>query len=443
MPSDSLDSLRFDDVRSMHLLVALSGGADSVALLALLRRAQEDYGLRITAAHYHHGIRGVDADADAAFCRDLCARLGVPLIEGSGDVPLCAREKRLGLEEAAREMRYAFLHRALQQAGADKIALAHHLNDQAETILMHLFRGAGMGGMGGMARMQGTLFRPLLDVPKRALMDFLEENGIGWREDATNQISDNPRNALRLHVMPEIEKSYPAAAGAIARYGHIARQEDQFLARLTERFLADRLQRGPYGARLILQGDEDDTLLRRALRHLAGGDLSLRQTDALLALARSEKGRMEISGALFAEKAGGAMYFLPKGKEKPAAVALQIPGETLLPGVCKVLAERGNFAIEAGDPLVECLDEASLAGAQLRLRRDGDRIRPLGSPGERLLSDYLIDKKIHRPLRDWTPVVAVGRQILWAGGVGISHRARIQSDTRRMVRLKIIPITDE
>lgn len=443
MPADSIRKLRFDDVRSMHLLVALSGGADSVALLALLCRERSTYGLHITAVHYHHGIRGDAADADAAFCRHLCAEMGVELIEGSGNVPHYARENHLGLESAAREMRYAFLHRVLDEIKADKIALAHHLDDQAETILMHLLRGAGCSGISGMHRIQGRLYRPLLEIPKADLVQFLQENGIGWREDSTNHIADNPRNALRLHVLPKIEESYPAAAAAIARYGCIAAEEDDCLRCMTQRFLAENLERGPYGQRLLLRGDEDAALLRRVLRQIAGGSLTFEKTDAAVAIARREKGRLEISGTLSIEKTPRALYFLPKGREKPAAVPLKIPGITALGGICRILAECGDFPIDGHNPLVECLDAEALDGAQLRLRQDGDRIHPLGAAGERLLSDYLIDKKMDRPLRNCMPVVARGRQILWAGGVGISHTARIQSDTRRRVRLTIIPITDE
>ena len=443
MAADLIRKLRFDDVQGMHLLVALSGGADSVALLALLCQARSDYGLGISAVHFHHGIRNEEADSDAAFCRGLCARLGVELIEGSGSVPRYARENHLGMESAAREMRYAFLRRVLHEVRADKIALAHHLDDQAETILMHLFRGAGLSGIRGMQRMQDDLYRPLLDISKAELVQFLQENGIGWREDSTNFIADNPRNALRLHALKEIEKHYPSVSAAIARYGRIAAEEDIWLQRMTGRFLVEHLQSGPYGRRLLLHGDEDTALLRRCIRSIAGAHLSLEKTDEAVAIARSEKGRMEISGKLTIEKTPRALYFLPKDREKPAEVPLKIPGRTVLPGVCRIVAECGDFPIDADDHLVECLDAEALEGAMLRLRRDGDRIHPLGARGDRLLSDYLIDKKIDRPLRGWMPVVARQRQVLWAGGVGIAHGARIKDDTQRIVRLKIIPITDE
>ena len=443
MADNSTRNLRFDDVRDLHLLVALSGGADSVALLHLLKDAAREWNLRISAAHFHHGIRGADADQDAAFCRELCAGLGVHLIEGRGDVPLHARENAMGLEAAARELRYEFLRSALHDCKADKIALAHHLNDQAETILMHLLRGAGGRGICGMRRMQGELYRPLLEVSKAEITQYLREQGISWREDATNALDDNPRNALRLHVLPEIEKCYPSAAKAIARHGRIAALEYDLLACMTEAFLNERLQKGAYGRRLRITGDEEEAILRRAVRRIIGEPLSLEQNDAVIALAKCTRGKLEISAGLCAEKTGTWLYFLPKDGEKPAPVELKIPGETVLSGICRIVAQCGNFPIQKNDPNVEILDADVLDGAVVRLRQNGDRIHPLGAKGERLLSDYLIDKKIDRPIRNCMPVIAREEQILWAGGAGISHAARIQSNTRRRVRLEIFPITEE
>ena len=443
MAENSMLNLCFEDARNMHLLIALSGGADSVALVHLLHSSREQLNLKLTAAHFHHGIRGAAADQDAAFCRELCASLQIPLIEEHGDVPLYAAENGMGLESAARKLRYEFLHRALHQADAEKIALAHHLNDQAETILMHLLRGSGMNGMCGMARMQGALYRPLLAVSKEELTQYLRNACISWREDATNTVSDNPRNALRLHVLPEMEKSYPAAARAIARYGAIARREETFLERLTDAFLREHLQLGPYGQRLRLSGNEEEVLLRRAVRKVSGEDLSAEQTDAIIALAKRPKGKLEISGRLMIERCDKHLYFLPKAQKKPEAVLLRIPGETVLHGVCRITAELGDFSIDPNHPSVQCLDADMLEGAQLRLRQNGDRIHPLGAQGSRLFSDCLIDQKIDRPLRDFLPVIARENDILCTFGAGISHAVRIQNHTRRRVRLTMIPITDE
>ena len=437
-----IPQISFDDVRGEHLLIALSGGADSVALACLLARSREECALRLTAAHLNHGIRGADADADAALCRKLCAKLGIELIEGRADVPRIAQDSAQGLEAAAREARYCFLREVRLRCGADRIALAHHLDDQAETVLMHLLRGAGPEGVCGMARVSGDLYRPLLEVRKSALVQYLEATGISWREDATNAVADNPRNALRLNVLPEIEKSYPSAAEAIARYARIARIESDCIGRQTDAFMESRAHRGPYGWR-IEAANAEEAVLRRCIRRICGSDLPAQRLDAAVSLWQLSRGRAELGGGWTAERTNGALYLLPASAQIPAEVPLNLRGDTVLPGVCRVRVEAGDFPIEADNPLVEVVDAEALEGAVLRTRRSGDRIRPMGVSGSQLLSDRLIDRKIDRPLRDWIPLIAIDNRVLWAFGAGLAEEARITASTRARARITLFPITDE
>ena len=442
MASVRLPQICFDDVRGEHLLIALSGGADSVALTCLLAQSREKYALRLTAAHLNHGIRGADADADAALCRKLCDRLGIGLIEGHADVPRIARETGQGLEAAAREARYRFLREARLRCGANRIVLAHHLDDQAETVLMHLLRGTGPEGVCGMARVSGELYRPLLEVRKSALVQYLEAGGISWREDATNAVADNPRNALRLNVLPEIEKSYPSAAESIARYARIARIESDCIARLTDAFMETHVRRGPWGWR-IETGTAEEAVLRRCIRRICGSDLPAQRLDAAVALWELPRGRSELGGGWTAERTNGALYLLPATAQAPAEVPLNPNGTTVLPGVCRVYVEAGEFPIEPENPLVEVVDADALDGAVLRTRQSGDRIHPLGAPGDRLLSDYLIDRRIDRPLRGFLPLIAREGRVLWIGGMGVAEEARITESTRAPARITLFPITDE
>jgi len=443
MLSEKINAVRFDDIRGAHVLAALSGGADSVALLHLLARRRTADSLRITAAHFNHRIRGEAADADAAFCRALCSRLGIELIEGSADIPSIAQARGTGIETTAREERYRFLQAAQEKCGADCIALAHHLDDQAETVLMHLLRGAGPEGVCGMRRISGRLYRPLLDLQKQELVAFLKSENIPWREDATNALSDTPRNALRLNALPAIEKCYTKAAQAIARYAHAAQIESDYIARQTDAFLASHLECGPYGKRILLSPMPEPALLRRGIRRVCGTDLTAEKLEEIFSLCLRKRGKTQVFQDLYAEKTPGAIYFLPKQPQKIMPRPFNANGKNLLEGLACILAEPGKGEIKTEDPMSELLDAASLQGACLRTRREGDRFHPLGAPGDRLLSDYLTDRKIDRPLRDFLPVLAIENRILWIGGVGISETAKLRSDSRASIQITIIPITNE
>lgn len=435
--------MRLEDVCGKRLLIALSGGADSVALACLLAQFCEEYGISLCAAHLNHGIRGREADDDAAYCRALCSELHVELLESHADVPVLAAERGLGLESAAREARYSYLYAAKATCKADFIALAHHQDDQAETILMHLLRGTGPEGVTGMHRFSGVLFRPLLEVPKAELRRYLEERGTPWREDSTNAISDNPRNALRLHALPAIEQSYPGCAAAIARYARLAKIESDCLGRMTDAFMKRQVQLGAYGARILLDEPVDEAILRRAMRRLCGETLDAERLDALIALSRKKRGRLSLTGRLAAEKCPDALYFLQNGKKTDVELPLRLPGESVLAGICRLEIAEGDFAICPDDPMTEVLDGDALLGAVLRTRRDGDRIRPLGSGGGRLLSDYLTDKKVDRPLRDYLPIIAKGKDVIWVGGVGIAEDAAVKVDTAHRMRIRLYSAYEE
>lgn len=425
----------FSAVRGYRLIVALSGGADSTALLAMLVQAREALGLTLYAVHVNHSMRGDDALADAEFCRTLCREWDVPLTVETVDVPRLAAASKEGLETAARRLRYDCLRREKDARNARWIVLAHHLDDQAETILMHLLRGCGPEGIGGMETFSGDLYRPLLDVPKRALEDWLRSRNIPWCVDRTNFEVCTPRNALRLHGLPALEESYPKAAHALARYGETARCEDRMMTRLTDTFLQAHLDRGPYGLRLRAPETADEAILRRCLRRLAGADLSHDRLLELSALCKKTRGKITLPGELWAERTPSAIYFLRKPAFLPHPAALPEDGIVSLEGLGQLRVRPWEAISIRDEPFRQVLRAEALAGAVLRTRRDGDRIRPLGAK-DRLLSDVLTDKKIDRPLRDTLPLVAKDGRILWAVGVCIAEEAKIRKSDEGAVLLE-------
>lgn len=427
----------FDEARGKHLLVALSGGADSVALTCMLAEKREALHITLSAAHINHSIRGEESEQDAQFCKALCETLNIPFYMEEIDVPAIAKTSGEGLETAARRLRYEALRRIRRTLNADYIAAAHHLNDQAETVLMHLLRGCGPEGISGMEVLSGDLYRPLLGTPRKALEEYLVARGITWRTDSTNFDVFTPRNALRLHGLPALEESYPKAAQAIARYAEAAQCEDRFMERMTREFLAQHLESGSYGKRILRPEEADEAILRRCIRKLCGQGLPHERLTEIAALIRQSRGRVDISQTMIVERTPGALYFLPKNVVLPAEQPLCENATVLWSGIGRLNVSTGSAVPIRNNPLKQALRAEALRGAVLRTRRDGDRIRPLGC-GEKLLSDYFTDRKIDRPLRDHIPLVAKGPNILWAIGVGISQEAALQTEADEALVLEWI-----
>lgn len=405
------------DVR--HVLVALSGGADSVCLLLLMLES----GAQVSAAHFHHGLRGESADRDRDFCRALCREKGVPLHEGGADVAAYARRENLGVESAARLLRYRFLRQVRERTGADVIALGHHMNDQAETVLMHLLRGCGLRGAGGMAAREGDLYRPLLGMTRRQIVNRLTARGVPWREDETNAVNDNPRNALRNMILPQAERIYPGAVAALARFARIARADGELLDQLAQEEARQRVRRRPDGWRVSGAGALPEPLLRRILMELTG-IRELRQVDAMAEIAKTPRKRADFSHFRL-ERERENLYIIDTDFRISEAAEFRCEGVTELPGLCRMTSVPSEPVPVLAGGRTQVLNRRALAGAVLRTRREGDRIHPLGAPGGKLLSDYLIDRKVPRAERALLPVLARGGEVLWAVGVGISEAARV------------------
>lgn len=416
-------NIALDPVRGRRVLAALSGGADSVALLHMLCKARDEGIIKLTAAHFEHGIRGADSIADMEFCRDLCKRLNVQLFLGRAPVPEIARRTGEGLETCARRLRHGFLNETADIIGADYIALAHHMDDQAETVLMHLLRGAGPEGITGMSVISGRLYRPLINLRKSQIVEYLEKAGETWREDSTNQVADNPRNSLRLEVIPGLEAVYPGAVSAIARYSEAARRESDFIAELTDKFMTDRVEKLPFGWKIDTSGDCPDALLRRALRRLLGRDLDFSKLDELVNLDTA----CDIFSGITARRSGNNLYII-RPMPQTRAQLFRLNGKTQLDGICTLMSEDWEPVPEKNLRSTQVLDKKSLEGAVLRTRAEGDRIAPLGMRGTKSLSDYFTDMKVDRPLRDIVPLLAKGNDILWVVGHGISRDCALRGE---------------
>lgn len=409
------------------VLCAVSGGADSVALLRLLRLLESEGRIRLYAAHYEHGIRAESSVEDMRFVEALCRELGVPLAVGRGDVPGEAARLGKGIEETARDMRHAFLRAERERIGADVIALAHHADDQAETVLMRLMRGSAGAGAAGMRARENGAARPFLNVRKRSLVQYLEENGWSWREDETNGEGDTIRNALRIHVMPELEKIRPGCVEAIGRFSRLQAEESAYLQALADAWLKESAMVYPFGVFLRLNAPVPVPILRRAIKTVCGKDANFSDIERMRELCAPYGGNPMVSDArgFRAERTQDGLwirYAVSPPEDTPLAdngvTRFGILGDMTV-SACEPIPERD-------DPFVQVLNADALAGARIRSFREGDRIEPLGMPGKsKLVSDLLREKGIPRPVREYVPMVENGGAILWAVGARVSERAKL------------------
>ncbi|MCR5090301.1 MAG: tRNA lysidine(34) synthetase TilS [Oscillospiraceae bacterium] len=289
------------------VLCAISGGADSVFLLHWLLDRKEQRHLTVYAAHYEHGIRGAESARDAGFVSELCEKLGVTCVIGHGNVSEYAAAHHLGTEEAARELRYAFLESSADSFGCSRIATAHTAEDNAETILLNLCRGSGTRGLAGIPPVRGRLIRPLLQTDRETIERYLREHEIQHVEDSTNQKDCYTRNRLRHRVLPLLKEENPAFLVAAARTAQLTRMDDDCLNRMAEQFLTEHFSDGSIPTKALCL--MEPAIAARVLRLLCGSGLSMERTQALLRFAEgTEAGVLEIPGKKIYRKRG-RLYF--------------------------------------------------------------------------------------------------------------------------------------
>lgn len=444
-----LDTVReaishYDLIRpGQRALVGVSGGADSVALLRALSELADEFSFTLAAAHFHHGIRGEEADGDEAFVRRLCEEWGIPLYCGRADVPALAKERKMTLEQAAREARYAFLEQTRTQCGADVIAVAHHMQDQAESVLLHLIRGSGLAGLCGMRIRSGHIVRPLLAAERADVLQFLAERGIPYRTDSTNEQRDCARNRLRLDVMPYLLEHLNARADrAIASSAELLQQDEDFLMRLAADALEKAKTQEGYLCSALLQ--EPVPIRMRAFRlmlaaHGIHSDIERKHLESLSALLSARTGAaLSLPGI----EASVSYGILSLGRPIPAAsfcMPLRIPGDTVTPAGTFRAMEVVGCAGFSSDRMVGCLDMDKLpAELTVRSRKNGDRFHPAGAPGSRKLKEYLIDRKVPRSRRG-VPLLCSGDSVLFLPGHGVAQQVRITEDTVRALWITYIP----
>ncbi len=425
------------------VLVALSGGSDSVALLNLLLEIKEDYKLRISAAHLNHSLRGKESEEDARWVEGLCNRLHIPCRVGREEVRSFCRERGMGLEEGARALRYHFLQKVASDCGANKIATGHTRDDQAETVLMRLLRGAGPFGLSGIRPVWGQIIRPLIEVGRGDLRHWLQERDIIYREDSSNRDLRYMRNRIRWRLLPQLKAYNPRITEALARSGTILWQQTEHLLILAREVLGEVSQRG-WGGEIILALEPlfvydmaiRQVVLKEAFRVLGKGELPFPH---LQRLAESPfQGRVSLPGGVEAEGKEGKLFLLYETPRR-SPINLEIPGkvetEDGLTLETEVVSPPRLDLIRSQGGMVGYFDWEKLEGPfVLRGWERGDRIQPLGMGGRKKLQDLFVDLHIPRPQRRLVPLLTCPQGIIWVIGYRIAAPFKVRKETRKALK---------
>ena len=404
------------------VVCAVSGGADSMCLLHLL----SSLGCRVCAAHYEHGIRGEEALRDAAFVEGFCRERGIPCVIEHGDVPAWAAAEGLGLEEAARTLRYDFLQRTAEARGATLIATAHTRDDQAETLLLRLARGTGSAGLRGIPARRGNIVRPLLSVSRREIVAYLLENGIPHVEDSTNSDEAYSRNLIRRRVVPALLELNPRFPEAAARTAALAARDEEYLtARAADFLAAHPLDDGMDAAALRAL---HPAVSSRVLRLLAPGLTLFHTEQALAFLEGADPALLELPG-LTLRLERGRLYL---GRDEGDA----LPDRPLIPGQRLALPEAGlvleseicRYAGEVNDLFKTSFIKYEMIVPDLLCtgRRPGDRLHPQGRGCGKSLKALLTERGVPLGERRRIPVIRDALGPLLVYGLAADERAKAE-----------------
>ena len=430
------------------ILCAVSGGADSVALLLILHRL----GYKLAAGHLNHGARGADSDGDAQFVEALAVGLGLPCTIAKRDVAAEAEREGRNFEAYAREVRYGFLTDAARTHGCAAIATGHHAGDQAETVLWRLFRGAGPQGAAGIPPVGDAhgmpVIRPLIDCSRDDLLAYLEAGGASFREDHTNADPRFLRNALRHEVIPELARRFnPSLGKALAQFAAMQRDEQALLDEHTLSFEARCTDAaGRIDRRRFRQGHP--ALQRRLLRRLAwrhGAEPGFDQIEtARLAVTEAGSGRhIDLGGRTLLHIGRDWLEIGEPAPPDSGGVTLPVPGTVEAHG------RRFRAALVNGTPpddlsryctpQRQVFDECAAAHGELLLRRwrPGDRFTPLGMTGRRKVQDYLTGLGVGGRERTAQLVLTAGDEIIWVVGRAMNGRFAVAPDAKRMVEVTV------
>lgn len=439
------------------VVVGVSGGADSMALIHLLCRMREYIPMALYVVHIDHGIRGEAAKEDALFVETMATEWGLDFFLKETSVPKLAKEWGLSEEQAGRKVRHDFYQEVRRRVNGHRIALGHHRDDQVETILFNIIRGSGLAGLSGMEPVRdGVIIRPLLEISRREIEAYCRREGIEYRHDQTNEETIYTRNRVRHMLIPMIEEHFnPSFSSNLIRMGDILRDDEAFL-RDYSRDAFDRdatIKEDEISFSLRDLSQYPEAIRRRLLRE---GLLRLKKNlvdihhihiDGILDLVKESQvgSTLDLPENIKVRKDYRALILYRDDPEEDLPVSdfeyrLKVPGKTWIPqlNMSITLEKLTNSGVLNGGNGCIYIDADRVRGElYIRNRRNGDRFRPLGMRGTKKLKDFLIDRKVPRHKRDSIPLVVDRNNIVWVAGYQMSEDYKVTQKTRRLLKMEI------
>ena len=441
------------------IVLGISGGADSVCLLKILARWKEAWGISLRAVHVHHQLRGEEADADERFVRELCENEGIPCRVFHEDVQGMAQREKIGLEEAGRIARYRCFATVCEDVGGGKIALAHHQDDLAETMLHHLVRGTGMAGLCSLKPVSGNRIRPLLCLEKEEILVYLEAAGQPWRTDSSNLEDDYTRNRIRHHVLEELKTEVnPRAVRHMAQLSEELEETRVVLAQVAAEKRRQYVRKSEKGMLLAEELKKEPDLIGRQIVHDLLKEISGKQKDftrihveAVQELWNRKVGaRRDLPYGMQAIRTYDGIYLERKAEkcetrdsEKNAGIQINVHSEgtesfqigELTLTVSRIARDFGEIPEKK---YTKWFDYDRIKQTLvIRHRQPGDRICLFDGGGSKKLKDYLIDRKIPAQKRDHLWLLADGSDILWIIGDRISAAYKVTAESQRILQAEI------
>ncbi|MEA3560925.1 MAG: tRNA lysidine(34) synthetase TilS [Candidatus Omnitrophota bacterium] len=457
------------------VLIGVSGGPDSIALIYLLYYLKDNYSLKLYVTHLNHMIRGAQAREDAAFVRNLANELRLPIVVKSEDVPYFVRENKLTLEQGARIIRYKFFFESAKRIKADKIALGHNADDQVETVLMRIIRGTGLQGLGSMhpvSKQEGTvIIRPLIEIWKKDILNYLKQKGLKFRIDASNKNKAYLRNKIRLNLIPHLSRNYNSRIKqTLFRLSECAREDYSYLKNQAQNAFLKLTGQHSSSPGLVLGYSPlvsfsikalnkyspaiQREIIRLAIKTVKGNlrKISYQNWQDLDGLIKNLNGSkfLDLPEQVRARKEYGKIVF---DKHHKSPLTRKFRSRLRVPGITAIF--RSRLRVETKlvkritrnklkknkleDKTTELFDYDKLNfPLLLRNRELGDRIRPLGMKGEKKLKNIFIDQKIPLLKRDSIPVVVSGNgEIIWVAGLKVSDKFKITPQTRQILKITL------